>query len=212
MARTRTRQLMGDQGLVHQPLVPVPAAAVVLGPKRHRTGVGQRAAVGGLRERGPIDQRSRVGRAWGPGRPGCHRRLDQDIARAAAPVLDLGSGCGAGPARPAADRHRPAGVLLRPAQPLAAWHQREQRPAAPVPPQGTDLSKHTTGDLTAVATALNSRPARPSTGNTRRGPRRATVEPVNNRRCCDDPLNQSSSRLAIWCSARGPPSARAVIA
>ena len=35
------------------------------------------------------------------------------------------------------DRHRPAGLLLRPAQPLAARHQREhQRAAAPVLPQG----------------------------------------------------------------------------
>ena len=31
-------------------------------------------------------------------------------------------------------------------------------------PQGTDLSKHTRGDLDAVATALNSRPRKPSTG------------------------------------------------
>ena len=35
------------------------------------------------------------------------------------------------------DRHRPAGLLLRPAEPLAARHQREhQRAAAPVLPQG----------------------------------------------------------------------------
>jgi IS30 family transposase len=61
----------------------------------------------------------------------------RDAARAAPPILDLGSGCRDGPARPAADRHRPAGVLLRPAQPLAARHQREhQRAAAPVLPQG----------------------------------------------------------------------------
>src|SRR4029450_11420369 len=61
----------------------------------------------------------------------------RDAARATPPIVDLGSGCGAGPARPAADRHRPAGVLLRSAQPLAARHQREhQRAAAPVLPQG----------------------------------------------------------------------------
>ena len=39
--------------------------------------------------------------------------------------------------RPAAHRHRHRDLLLRPAQPLAAGHQREhQRPAAPVLPQG----------------------------------------------------------------------------
>ena len=62
---------------------------------------------------------------------------DHDAARAAAPVADLGPGRRDGPARPAADRHRPADLLLRPAQPLAARHEREhQRPAAPVLPQG----------------------------------------------------------------------------
>ena len=56
---------------------------------------------------------------------------------AAAPVADLGPGRGDGPARPAAHRHRPRDLLLRPAQPLAARHEREhQRPAAPVLPQG----------------------------------------------------------------------------
>jgi hypothetical protein len=42
-----------------------------------------------------------------------------------------------GPARQAEDRPRPAGVLLRPAEPLAARHQREhQRAAQAVLPQG----------------------------------------------------------------------------
>jgi IS30 family transposase len=51
------------------------------------------------------------------GGPGCHRIFDRDAARAAPPIVDLGSGRGAGPTRPATDRHRPAGVLLRSAQP-----------------------------------------------------------------------------------------------
>jgi hypothetical protein len=59
------------------------------------------------------------------------------LQAAAAPLPDLGSGRGDGPARPSA---RPGGagrLLLRPAQPLAARHQREhQRPAAAVLSQG----------------------------------------------------------------------------
>ena len=64
----------------------------------------------------------------------CH---DHHLARPAAPVADLGPGRGDGRPRPAAHRHRHRDLLLRPAQPLAARHQREhQRPAAPVLPQG----------------------------------------------------------------------------
>jgi transposase, IS30 family len=45
------------------------------------------------------------------------------------------------------------------AQPLAARLQREhERPAAAVFPKGTDLARHTRGDLEAVASALNTRP------------------------------------------------------
>jgi IS30 family transposase len=48
---------------------------------------------------------------------------------------DQGSGDGA--ARAVADRHGPAGLLLRPAQPVAARDEREhQRTAAPVLPEG----------------------------------------------------------------------------
>ena len=62
---------------------------------------------------------------------------DHHAARAAAPVADLGPGHRDGPARAAADRHRPAGLLLRSAEPVAARHQREhQRAAAPVLPEG----------------------------------------------------------------------------
>ena len=62
---------------------------------------------------------------------GRDRGVDHDAARAAAPLACLGPGSGDGPARAAAHRHRPADLLLRPSQPLAAWQQREhQRPAA----------------------------------------------------------------------------------
>ena len=71
------------------------------------------------------------------GRPRRDRRPARRAARAPAPLADLGPGRRAGPARPAEDRHRPAGVLLRPAEPLAARHQREHQRAAPaVLPQG----------------------------------------------------------------------------
>src|SRR3954451_20199344 len=58
-------------------------------------------------------------------------------ASAAAAILDLGSGSGAEPACTVADRHGRAGLLLRPAQPLAAWDEREhQWAAAAVLPEG----------------------------------------------------------------------------
>src|SRR3954464_9521533 len=57
--------------------------------------------------------------------------------RPAAPVADLGPGRRDGPARPAAHRRRPRGLLLRSAEPLAAWHQREhQRAPAQLLPRG----------------------------------------------------------------------------
>ena len=81
--------------------------------------------------------------------------------------LTWDQGAETGPARPAADRHRPAGVLLRPAQPLAARHQREhQRAAAPVLPQGHRPRRHRPDDLDAVAAALNSRPRKTLGWNT----------------------------------------------
>jgi hypothetical protein len=58
-------------------------------------------------------------------------------ARAAPPILDLGPGRGDGSARPAPHRDWARHLVLRPAQPVAARHQREhQRPAPPVLPQG----------------------------------------------------------------------------
>jgi len=55
--------------------------------------------------------------ARGPGRPRRDRLLDHDVARAAAPIADLGPGRRDGPARSAAHRHRPRRLLLRPAEP-----------------------------------------------------------------------------------------------
>src|SRR3954466_5354405 len=62
---------------------------------------------------------------------------DHPLARAPATLADLGSRSGAEPARAVADRYWRASLLLRPAQPLAARHERErQRAAAAVLPQG----------------------------------------------------------------------------
>ena len=73
--------------------------------------------------------------------------------------------------RAVADPDRPAGLLLRSTQPVAARHQPEhQRAAAPVLPKGTDLSRHSADDLAAVAATLNSHAARRSIGE--RPPRR----------------------------------------
>ena len=52
---------------------------------------------------------------------------------------------------------RPAGVLLRDTQPLAATHEREQQRPAGVDPKGTDLSKYPTDHLQHVANELNER-------------------------------------------------------
>jgi IS30 family transposase len=92
----------------------------------------------------PMDGRDTPGVKNGPALAGHGAEAVRDaiaetiatLPRAAAPITDLGSGRRDGPARAAADRHRPAGVLLRSAQPVAARHQREhQRAAAPVLPE-----------------------------------------------------------------------------
>ena len=61
---------------------------------------------------------------------------DHHAARAAAPVLDLGSRQGALCARAVQDRDRGPGLLRRPAEPLATGHEREhQWPAPSILPQ-----------------------------------------------------------------------------
>ena len=50
-------------------------------------------------------------------------------------------------------------LLLRPAQSVAAWNQREhQRPAAPILAQREGLHRHSPDELAAVPDALNGRP------------------------------------------------------
>lgn len=55
--------------------------------------------------------------------------------------------------------HRHQDVLRRPPLPVAALHQRRLgRPAAPVFPKGTDLSRWSPADPETVANTLNNRP------------------------------------------------------
>ena len=86
----------------------------------------------------PLRPARRAARTGGrPGGPRRARGADPDPARAAPPDPHLGPRQGDGRPRPVHRRHRRAGLLLRPPQPLAAGHQREhQRPAPPVLPQG----------------------------------------------------------------------------
>ena len=141
----RARQLRDrDAGRAHHPVHDAAAPAPHGRPRRPAPG----------------QERAGARRARRRGRPRRHRRLDRDAARAAAPLVDLGPGRRDGPARPAAHRHRPGDLLLRPAQPLAARHQREhQRAAAPVLPQG-HRPRQTQPATTSTPSplALNSRP------------------------------------------------------
>jgi hypothetical protein len=97
-------------------------------------------------------------------------------------------------ARPAAHRHRPADLLLRPSQPMAARHQREhQRAAAPVLPQ-----RHRP-EQAQRRRARRRRPGSqhpppqdPRMEDSRRGPRRAPRLRLT-AWCCFDPLNLISS-------------------
>jgi hypothetical protein len=128
MARTSTRQLMGDRELVHQPLVPGSAAAVGLGPKRHRTGMGQRADVGRLGERGPIDQQLAGWWWWGScGTPGCARFHRPGAGRRpawpSAGILEEAEGLGLGAVVPGHDLHL-VGALGGTAQKVVVDHGR----------------------------------------------------------------------------------------
>ena len=85
---------------------------------------------GGARCGRSCKERACTGRAWRCGSPRQHQRHDYQIAGAASTVADLGSGGGDVAACTAEDRHRPGRLFLRPAQPVAARHEREYECAA----------------------------------------------------------------------------------
>ena len=90
---------------------------------------------------------------------------DDDPARAAPPIADLGPRQRTLPARRVQGRDRHPGLLRRPTQPLAARDEREhQRVLRQYFPKGTDLSRWSADEIEAVAAALNSRPRRHSAG------------------------------------------------
>ena len=131
------------------------------------------------------------------------------VARAAAPLADLGPGRRDGRARPASNRQRRSGVLLRPAEPLAARHQREhQRAAAPVLPQGhrpgPPQRPETSRPSPLRSTAGRARhsdgepPPRSSTSTSRQQP---DPTPANDQR---HPPATTLARVAIAATARPP--------
>ena len=96
-------------------------------------------------------------------------------ARPAAPLADLGPGRGDGQPRPAAHRHRHRGLLLRPAQPLAARHQREHllvqderrriSSTGEAPAQGRRVTRRTRAEKLSVDMSTAARRARALTGS-----------------------------------------------
>ena len=92
--------------------------------------------------------------------------------------------------RPAPHSHRPRRLVLRPAVPMAARHQREhQRPAAPVLPQPhRPRPTHPTRPRRSRSRPQHPTPKNPQLENPSRSPQRTpTLTPTS--RCCDDRLN-----------------------
>ena len=98
------------------------------------------AAYGDIRSN---QERTRARRSWCRGGPRRYHAHHHHLARASSAIPDLGPGGRDGAACAPADRHGAAGLLLRPAQPMAARHQREyQWPTTPILPKG-DRSQRT---------------------------------------------------------------------
>ena len=144
------------------------------------------------------EERPAAGRARSRSRSRRDRRSDQTAAARAASLTDLGPGRGDGSARAVAHRRRSSGLLLRPAQSVAAGHQREhQRPATPVLPEGhrPEPAQRRGSRRSRVSRSTPGR-ARPLAGAPR--PRRSTTT------YCDTRPDKLSSHKGV------PPSARIV--
>ena len=122
------------------------------------------------------------------------------------PLTDLGSGPGAAPAPRDHHRRGPADLLLRSPLALAARQQREhQRTAPPVLPQGhRSLGPHRRGPGLRRRRTQRPTPPNPRLGHPRRSPRRPTLSPRSQRRCCNRSLRppdlimeRPSSRSAV---------------
>ena len=120
-----------------------------------------------------------------------------DLARAAAPIADLGPGRGDGPARPSQDRRRRRGLLLRSTLTMAASEQREhQRPVAPVLPQGNrPITMVRRGGCSHRRHPQRTTSQGPRMANSCRGLPGAAILPTTGR-CCIDPLNLPPTRRA----------------
>src|SRR5882757_6897912 len=133
-------------------------------------------------------------------RPRRHAGGHLNPARPAVAVPDLGPRQRNGAARRDHPGHRPGHLLLRPTQPLATRQQRKhQRAAASVLPQRQRpirAQRRTPGRgrrRTQHPTPQNARLEKSDPS-----PQPPTVTPIDNRRCCDDPLNSSSSCRCGW--------------
>ena len=124
------------------------------------------------------------------GRPRRDRQDDRDAARTAPSVAHLGPRGRDGSTRAAPRRHRAGDLLLRPAQPVAAWDEREhQRAPAPVLPEGHRPSPAPPRRPRRRRARVEHPPAQdPRLADSRRGPRRVpTID--STWQCCDDWLN-----------------------
>ena len=102
------------------------------------------------------------------------------------------------------DRDRHPGLLRRPAQPLAARHEREhQRAAAPVLPEGhRPVPLERRRDRSRRRRPQHPTPQDPRLEDPRRSPQRApTLAPTS--RCCDDRLNPPWLPRSAWTTHPG---------
>jgi IS30 family transposase len=146
--------------------------------------------------RGGSREHNRTGarRSRGRSRARRNRRLDRHAPRPAASLADLGPGRRDGSAREAPDRDGPRHLLLRPAQPLAARHQREHEWSASsvLPERHRSEQAQREGSRSRRPRGQHQTSQHPPLEDPRRSPQRSPTLTATNR-CCDDPLNSPST-------------------